>query len=343
MHSRRMNVAWGMLRHRTVESRLQIVRPRVTKLRKSSLSDLPRILPRQLLGRGGMGSVWSAYHRELGREVAVKFLLPDHGSSIDAKARLLREGRILGRIESPYVVRVLEACADRGYPYLVLEQIDGRDLASLVLARGALPLRDVKRYVKQIAQALTSCHEAGVIHADVKGQNLLVTHDAQSKEPVVKLIDFGVARSVDEPMIETDHLAAGTPESMSPEQMMTPAVPTVGWDLWGFAVIAYQVLTGAPPFAGNSLVSVLSHAICGNFDPPSRVRSTLGVAVDFVFRRAFHPDVMERYADVEEFADALLAALEPIEAIEESIGAPKLVLLRRNEIGTARTEIATAA
>lgn len=270
------------------------------------------------LGEGGMGSVWSAYHQLLGREVAVK-VLSDGFSGIDEfRSRLVREARLTARVDSPHVVRVLDckAPADSS-PYIVLEKLEGEDLATRMDRSGVLSVPEAQIVVRQLARALSAVHEAGVVHGDVKPENVVVSErDGVLR---VKLIDFGVARAQDEAPFASDVHPSGTPSAMSPEQICAPTQVTSHWDVWGLAALAYTVLTGRSPFDGDSIETILFATTQGPRVPPSTFRSDLGPAVDALFARAFSRDASERHASVADFADAFDAALD---AENEIVQAP---------------------
>jgi serine/threonine protein kinase len=198
------------------------------------------------LGHGGMGQVWSAHHELLG-DVAVKVLSETYALSPELKTRLVREGRMTARITSPYVVRVIECGLlnhdhDDPSPYIAMERIAGEDLAVTVNRAGVLPLSHIIPIVQKAAWALEAVHAAGVVHGDVKLENLVVSEGPEGFS--VKLIDFGLARAFDEPAFESDALPCGTPSSMAPEQISAPSHLSTCWDVWGLSVLSYRALTG---------------------------------------------------------------------------------------------------
>lgn len=264
---------------------------------------------RDTLGKGGMGCVFRANHTLLGREVAVK-VLSESALCPEACARLLREARLTARVESPYVVRVLDCRAPKGAsPYIVMEKVCGADLSLRIRNNGKLPLSEVRTLVRQLSSALEAVHAAGVVHADVKPENVILDEDC-SGTLRVKLIDFGVARSADEAPLYSDGFPAGTPSAMSPEQILEPRVAHPSWDAWGLAVLIYTALTGHVPYDGETLASVLYAASRGDRQSVCGFRDDVSPEVDRVFARALARSPGERYPSLAAFARALEAALD---------------------------------
>jgi hypothetical protein len=220
-------------------------------------------LPAPLRGRywlesrvaaGGMGEVWRARDTLLDRIVAVKLLRPEYADSPEFRDRLRFEGRHAGLLSHPGVVQVHDyddGSAD-GVPYLVMEYVGGPSLAAVLRAEGTLSPGRVLGLVAQAAAALACAHAAGIVHRDMKPGNVLVDGDQ------VKITDFGIARAVDAVPITRTGLVIGTPAYLSPEQVAGQAATPLS-DLYGLGVIAYECLTGRPPFQGNALAVALAH------------------------------------------------------------------------------------
>jgi eukaryotic-like serine/threonine-protein kinase len=255
-----------------------------------------------------MGRVFSAHHEEMGCDVAVKVLGPAFEHHPQARERFLREARIASRVASPHSVRVLDHECGGAVPYIVFEKVEGEDLASLLYKRGTLSPVEITTIVRQLASALDTVHAAGVVHCDVKLSNVMVFEKNASLE--AKLIDFGVARALDEAPLDGDESPSGTIYAMSPEQILKPDEAGSHWDLWGLAVLAFTALTGHPPFQGKSMIGVLGAAIHGQRESIDS-RMLLGREVDEVFDRAFSTALPQRFSTAAEFAEALAAALAP--------------------------------
>jgi serine/threonine protein kinase len=203
---------------------------------------------------GGMGEVWRARDIRLGRIVAVKLLRPEFADSPEFRERLRLEGRHGALLSHPGVVRVHDyddGSAD-GVPYLVMEYIAGPSLAAVLAAEGTVSPGRVLRLIVQVAEALACAHAAGIVHRDIKPGNVLVDGGR------VKIADFGIARAVGAIPVTRAGLVIGTPAYLSPEQVAgIPA--TSASDLYGLGVIAYECLTGRPPFGGPALAVALAH------------------------------------------------------------------------------------
>jgi len=255
-----------------------------------------------------MGRVFSAHHEDMGCEVAVKVLGPAFDHHPQARERFWREARITSRVSTPHAVRALDYGCGSAVPYIIFEKIEGEDLASLLTRRGTLSPVELTTIVRQLASALDAVHAAGVVHCDVKMSNVMVFDDGGSM--AAKLIDFGVARALDEAPLDGDESPSGTIYAMSPEQILKPDEAAPHWDLWGLAVLAFTALTGRPPFQGKSMIGVLGAALQGQRESIDNTR-LLAPHLDEVFNRAFSIAVQERFSNAAEFAEALSDALEP--------------------------------
>jgi serine/threonine-protein kinase len=203
---------------------------------------------------GGMGEVWRARDTLLDLIVAVKLLRPEYAGSLEFRDRLRWEGRHAGLLSHPGVVQVHDyddGSAD-GVPYLVMEYVEGPSLAAVLSAEGTLSPCRVLGLVAQAAEALACAHAAGIVHRDMKPGNVLVDGGQ------VKITDFGIARAVDAVPMTRTGLVIGTPAYLSPEQVAGRAA-TPASDLYGLGVIAYECLTGRPPFHGSALAVALAH------------------------------------------------------------------------------------
>lgn len=263
---------------------------------------------RNLLGEGGMGRVFSAHHEDMGCEVAIKVLGPAFENHPQARERFMREARIASRVSTPHAVRVLDHGCASVVPYIVFEKIDGEDLASRLHRLGPMSPSELSVIIRQLASALDAVHAAGVVHCDVKLANVMVYERKGSLE--AKLIDFGVARALDETPLDGDESPSGTIYAMSPEQILRPDEAAAHWDLWGLAVLAFTALAGRAPFQGKSMIGVLAAAMQGQREA-IETRIPVGREVDRVFDRAFSIALQDRFATATEFADALGKALEP--------------------------------
>lgn len=262
--------------------------------------------PVRLLAAGGMGEVYLARHRELGTEVAIKLLPPLPLDQLPAlRERFAREARLTAQVAHPGVVRVLASEQADDRPFLVLELVRGRTLRAL-LADGPLPLADALRLAVATADVLAAAHAHGVLHRDVKPDNVMVQDDG-----AVRVLDFGIARAIadDAPLTRTGELV-GTPEYMAPEQLLDgPEAVDARTDVHALSVLTYELLTGRSPFRGTNLFQALKLVESLIPPPPSSLRADVPAEVDAVVRRALHKDPQQRPVDAAAFARQLRAAL----------------------------------
>jgi serine/threonine-protein kinase len=260
-----------------------------------------------------MGTVWIAHHLVLGTDVAVKIMASPWSSVPAARTRFLREARMTAQIESPHVVRVLDCRFDEAdEPYLVLELLHGEDLEQRVRRRGPLPLGDVVEIVAQTCEALAACHDANVVHRDMKPENVFLV---ESDRTLVKILDFGVAKPLDpNACLDVDKLACGTPQYMSPEHMFEPSATDVRSDLFSLAAVAYFALTGHTPFEADTLEGLYLAIDAGAFRPPSERRGELPRALDAWFDRALANAPDDRFQDARAMAAALYDVLREASA-----------------------------
>ncbi|MDA1054040.1 MAG: protein kinase [Planctomycetota bacterium] len=207
------------------------------------------------LGHGGMGQVYRARHRRLDRIVAVK-LLADHRLDAAAATRFHREMQAVGKLDHPNIVRALDAREENDVPFLVMEYVEGIDMATLVRQLGPLPVADACEIVRQAAAGLQHAHERGLIHRDVKPSNLMLAADG-----CVKLVDFGLAKLVEDAsdrsaLTESSHIL-GTLDYMAPEQWDASGSVDVRADIYSLGCTLYFLLVGSPPFASDEFDSRL--------------------------------------------------------------------------------------
>ena len=199
------------------------------------------------LGRGGMGVVWKARDEETGQVVALKVMREIYAEDADYVARFERELELAKRIDSKHVVKVLGYGVRQGMPYLALEYINGPSLHEALTGHGPYNWSEARILLAQLAQGLADAHAAGVIHRDVKPSNVLIGPDG-----VAKLTDFGIARGLNTTRMTATSTMIGTPAYLAPE-----GPKDARSDLYSLGIIGYELLTGAPPFVGQTYQEVL--------------------------------------------------------------------------------------
>lgn len=264
------------------------------------------------LARGAMGSVFEAKHRELGTTVVVKLLRAGLVAREDLAARLRVEARALARMSHPNLVAVLDlgTSAD-GRPFIVLERLSGRTLGDELRRRGCLPPLDAIDLVRQALAGLEAAHRAGIVHRDVKLDNLFLCDAGNNGRRVVKVLDFGVAKILDAgaeiaPRFETEEgVVLGTPAYLAPEQVKAGPVDA-RTDVYAAAVVLHRLLTGRSLFSHRDPAQLLAAAAFELPAPPSRHAPTaLPRELDELVLRALAKDPAERPASARAFSREL--------------------------------------
>jgi len=267
----------------------------------------------QQIGRGGMGSVWLADHLGIGTQVAIKFIARQLLQDEPAVQRFRREAVAAAQIKSPHVAQVFDhGVTQEGMLYIVMELLEGELLGKRVKRAGPLGLRETATVVTQVAKALTKAHQLGIIHRDIKPDNIFLT-DVDG-EVFVKVIDFGVAKQaadVNSGMTTTGSMV-GTPLYMSPEQLFSAKHVDHRSDLWSLAVVAYHAMTGDLPFSGDTLGSLSVAVHTGVFSMPSAIQPGIPAAVDAWVQRALQQDPAHRFQSARELAETLERAVQGV-------------------------------
>ncbi|MDT0116576.1 Stk1 family PASTA domain-containing Ser/Thr kinase [Microbacterium sp. PRF11] len=262
-----------------------------------------------LIGRGGMASVYRGYDQTLGRTVAIKILKADLAGDAAFRTRFRLEAQAASRMAHPTIVRVFDAGEDsevgadgveRPVPYIVMELVHGRLLKD-VIAAGPVPTDEALRYVDGILEALEYSHRAGVVHRDIKPGNVMITEAGR-----VKVMDFGIARAVSDSSSTVAETTAivGTAAYFSPEQAKGESVDARA-DLYSTGVVLYELLTGRTPFRGDTPVAVAYQHVSEAPLPPSELDERIPRALDAIVLRALAKDPFQRPQDAASFREAL--------------------------------------
>jgi serine/threonine-protein kinase len=243
------------------------------------------------LGRGGMGHVYLAQEEIGGRQAALKILAAELAQDVGFLQRFQREIETLSKLDHPNIVRFYEAGFENNLYFYAMEYVDGQSLDEAMQVAGRLPWQEVLDAAIQVCLALRHVHDHGIIHRDLKPPNLLRTHAG-----VVKLTDFGIAK-----VFASTHLTAtggvvGTAEFLSPEQAAGKPV-TKRSDLYSLGAVLYTLLTGRPPFEGNTFVELLHKHRYGQFDPPQKIVMEIPHDLDEIICRLLEKDPAKRPPD----------------------------------------------
>jgi serine/threonine-protein kinase len=262
----------------------------------------------RVIGQGGTGYVVAAQHLVLRRRVALKFLRPELAAQPELGTRFLREAQSAAQMTGDHVARVLDAdTLSTGEPYLVMEFLEGEDLAAVLRRSGPLSIQDATDYMLQACEAVREAHAHGVVHRDLKPANLFLTRGPEG-EPRLKVLDFGLSKVLSEgagqSLTGSDHVV-GSPHFMSPEQIRTPREVDQRSDIWALGATLFTMLTGRVPFDGRSMIEVCGALLCG--PPPClrRFREDVPEALEQIVLRCLRVEAAERFASVTELARAL--------------------------------------
>jgi serine/threonine protein kinase len=267
------------------------------------------------IGEGGMGTVYEASHARLDGRYAVKFLHPDISTRHPgAVARFRREARITSALRHPGIVQVIDfnTPAD-GPPFLVMEYLDGANLAEVIAREAPFSLARVDDITGQVASALSAAHRKGIVHRDLNPSNIFVVPADGDQPERVKILDFGISkiRSVSKRITGTAQVL-GTPQYMAPEQAEGGVKDMDGAaDQFSLAAIVYEMLTGRPAFTGDTLAAVAYQVVHAMPEPLSELRGALPPDVETVLLKALAKDKRDRFESISAFAGAFRRAAHP--------------------------------
>ena len=265
------------------------------------------------IAEGGCGEIFLADHTRLPGQVAIKVLHRSLQQNAEVLSRFRQEAEITATLRHPHIVQVLDFnVTDQGYPYLVMEMLEGQTLAKRITDAGALPPAAAVNIVDQIAQALHAAHVRGIVHRDLKPDNVMLLSGDGVKD-FVKVLDFGISQASWRPRLTNGAEVAGTPQYMAPEQArgLREEIDSRS-DQFSLAAIAYVLLTGREPFQAEDPIAVLYQVVHADPPPPAALVPRLGSAVDAVIMKGLAKQSADRFASVLEFAAALRQAIEGV-------------------------------
>lgn len=268
-----------------------------------------------VLGHGGTSVVFRATHVDLGQTVAVKVLSPAALAVPEYVVRLEREARAVSRMRSEHVVRVFDVgkLEDSGAPYLVMDFLEGEDLAALLVRRHRLPVELAVECILHACEALAEAHAMGIVHRDLKPANLFLT-ECLDGSPCVKVLDFGISRmssGLPTTALTDPGMVVGTPRYMAPEQMESSDAVDARVDIWALGAILYELLVGAAPYQGETLPQIFMRIMRTKTPRPSSARSDVPPELDAVVARCLEVEPSKRFGSVAELAAALAVVQTP--------------------------------
>ncbi len=256
------------------------------------------------LGAGGMAEVYEAEHVDLGTRLAIKVLRPELTRSPTVVQRFSREAQSAAQLESEHVARVIDVGQHEQLPFIVMERLDGDDLAARLAKVGPLPLADAVDHLLQAGQALAEAHARGIIHRDIKPSNLFLAQRPPD-DTRIKVLDFGIAKAVSTDSsgeLTRTRDVLGSPLYMSPEQLLASSKVGPTSDVWSLGVVLQELITGQPPFDGPSVAAI--HAAILEREP-APLLSTHPREIAAIIGRCLRKDPTERYQNIRELAAAL--------------------------------------
>ena len=267
----------------------------------------------EVIGQGGMSTVYKAHDSLLERNVALKVLHQQYNEDEDFVERFKHEARSVAQLQHPNIVTVIDRGEEDGRQYIVFEFIDGENLKELVVRKGRLDVRDALEIAHEIARGLAFAHESGLIHRDVKPQNVLLNGDGRAK-----VTDFGIARSLDvEHGVTQTGTILGTSNYIAPEQATGQPVDA-HTDVYSLGIVLYEMITGELPFPGESFVAIAMKHIQEPSPNVLDVRGDVPLRVASMIDRALEKDPEHRFPTMDAFAAEIEACLAELDRGEDS-------------------------
>ena len=262
-------------------------------------------------------------HTALGTAVAIKFIRPQYASMEDARLRFEIEARAAAKLSTVHAVKVFDyGVTDDGLPYIVMEYLEGESLSDALVRRGALPAAEVAQIIGQAAAALAKAHEAGVVHRDLKPDNIFLAKNVENPKGTdlpytVKLVDFGIAKMFEAPRVAglatppamggptQEGAVIGTPNFMAPEQLTLGGAPGPLTDLWSLGACTFAAMTARIPFEGDVLGDIVIKVCASPLPVPSQIEPNVPQGFDAWFARACSRDPSKRFQSATELAESL--------------------------------------
>jgi serine/threonine-protein kinase len=268
------------------------------------------------IATGGTSTVYRGLDTRLDRPVALKVMDSRYSGDQQFLTRFQLEARSVARLKDPGLVAVYDQGLDARHPFLVMELVEGGTLRELLAERGPMPPYAVAAVLRPVLGGLAAAHRAGLVHRDVKPENVLISDEGE-----VKIVDFGLVRAVAEAGITSTTVILGTAAYLSPEQVRDGNASPRS-DVYAAGIVAYELLTGQTPFSGDTALSVAYQRLDTDVPPPSRVISGVPLHFDELVQRATARDSASRYADAQEMGAELDAIVDALHLPEFRVPSP---------------------
>ncbi|MCL2449355.1 MAG: protein kinase [Polyangiaceae bacterium] len=289
----------------------------------------------RVLGSGAMGVVVAARHVQLNSLVALKFMTAEGFAQPDRLRRFLREAQAAAPLRSEHITRVTDVGSlDSGAPYMVMEYLEGRDLAAVLAREGPLPIDAAVEHIAQVCEALDEAHRAGIVHRDIKPSNLFLTKRINGSA-CVKVLDFGISKW-ERPdgwssalSATASHMILGSPLYMAPEQIRASRDVDARTDIWALGATLYELVTGRVPFQAKSIFELGLQIVESEPPKPRTIRAEIAAELETIILRCLEKDPERRYSS----AQLLGSALEPFARKPTNASPAKAIA-----VGSVRTE-----
>lgn len=261
------------------------------------------------LGQGGMARVFEGRHTELGNRVALKVMQPALAEHAQNAARFLREAKAAAQIRHQHVVDVFDVGVQDGVPYIVMEFLEGADLATLLAQRGPIPLLGIVHVFLPLISAVLTAHRAGIIHRDLKPANLMITK-RRPRGAHAMVLDFGISKILDDELersLTRPESIVGTVQYMAPELTRGAKFASAASDQYAIGVMLYECATGTRPFGGGSSYEIMHAIVTEPVTPPSQLVPALSPQFDALVLRAMDKDPGRRFPSIHALGNALLS------------------------------------
>ncbi|MGD7043635.1 Stk1 family PASTA domain-containing Ser/Thr kinase [Jeotgalibacillus proteolyticus] len=290
------------------------------------------------IGGGGMANVFLAHDMILDRDVAVKVLRLDYVNENDSMKRFQREAQSATSLTHPNIVSMYDVGDEDDQYYLVMEYVEGMTLKEYIQHHSPVPMKDAIKIMSQLTSAISHAHHNGIIHRDIKPQNILVDHNGD-----IKITDFGIAMALSATSITQTNSVMGTVHYLSPEQARG-GIATKKSDIYSLGIVMFELITGRLPFEGESAVSIALKHLQSEIPPPSKLTPNLPQSVENVILKSTTKDSFYRYSTVDEMHEDLKSVLdedrfhEPKFMVEPDNDATRAIPIIRNERSFTQAE-----